>query len=148
MSPTLFKFVAKLYLSLFVVALLGVVLVFLVADFGDRLSVFLNHRVIDVAELYWHKSLMTLHQLSPAAPRHLATGCGHPGTLTLRCCASKTGLAVSPGVRFCRPSTFARTKVELLLSPPSCQDCQPQRNCLWPLANRGQARRMVPRAVP
>jgi lipopolysaccharide export system permease protein len=66
-SPTLFRFVARLYLSLFVVALPGVVLVFLVADFGDRLSVFLNHRVLDVAELYWHKSLMTLHQLSPAA---------------------------------------------------------------------------------
>jgi lipopolysaccharide export system permease protein len=66
-SFTLFKFVAKLYLSLFVVALFGVVLVYLVADFGDRLSVFLDHSVIHVADLYWHKSLVTLHQLSPAA---------------------------------------------------------------------------------
>lgn len=67
MSPTLFRFVARLYLSLFGLALVGVVLVYLVADFGDRLNVFLNHTVADVAELYWHKGLMTVHQLSPAA---------------------------------------------------------------------------------
>ncbi|MBE2253366.1 MAG: LptF/LptG family permease [Myxococcus sp.] len=67
MSATLFRLIARLYLGLFALALLGVVLVYLVADFGDRLNVFLNHTVADVAELYWYKSLMTLHQLSPAA---------------------------------------------------------------------------------
>ena len=67
MSGTLFRLIAKLYLGLFGLALVGVTLVYLVADFGDRLNVFLNHPVAHVAELYWYKSLMTLHQLSPAA---------------------------------------------------------------------------------
>jgi len=66
-SGTLFRLIAKLYLGLFGLALVGVTLVYLVADFGDRLNVFLNHPVAHVAELYWYKSLMTLHQLSPAA---------------------------------------------------------------------------------
>lgn len=67
MSPTLFRLIAKMYLGLFALALLGVVLIYLVADFGDRLNVFLNHPVAHVAELYWYKALMTVHQLSPAA---------------------------------------------------------------------------------
>lgn len=67
MSPTLFRLVTRLYLSLFALCLLGVALVYLVADFGDRLNVFLNHPVSAVAEFYWYKGLTTVHQLSPAA---------------------------------------------------------------------------------
>lgn len=67
MSGILFRLVARLYLSLFLLCLLGVTLVYLVADFGDRLNVFLNHPALLVAEFYWFKGLMTVHQLSPAA---------------------------------------------------------------------------------
>ncbi len=67
MSRTLFRLVARLYLGVFLLCLLGVTLVYLVADFGDRLSVFLNHPASLVAEFYWFKGLMTVHQLSPAA---------------------------------------------------------------------------------
>jgi lipopolysaccharide export system permease protein len=66
-SPTLFRLIARMYLGVFALALVGVVLIYLVADFGDRLNVFLNHPVAHVAELYWYKALMTLHQLAPAA---------------------------------------------------------------------------------
>ncbi|MBL8918274.1 MAG: LptF/LptG family permease [Myxococcaceae bacterium] len=67
MSATLFRLIARMYLGVFALALVGVVLIYLVADFGDRLNVFLNHPVAHVAELYWYKALMTTHQLAPAA---------------------------------------------------------------------------------
>jgi len=66
-SPTLFRLVAKLYLGLFVLALVGVVLIALVADFGDRLNTFLNKPLSDIAALYGNKLLVTVYQLSPAA---------------------------------------------------------------------------------
>lgn len=67
MSPILFRSIAKLYLSAFALVLVGVTVVYLVADFGDRLNTFLEHSIADIAELYWHKVLIALHQLAPAA---------------------------------------------------------------------------------
>jgi lipopolysaccharide export system permease protein len=59
--------VATLYLSLFSMLLVGVALVYLVADFGDRLNIFLNKPWAAVLTLYWNKSLVAVHQLAPAA---------------------------------------------------------------------------------
>jgi lipopolysaccharide export system permease protein len=66
-SWTLARSVAKLYLTLFVAMLGAVLLVFLVGDFADRLSAYLERPLADVATLYWNKALVALHQLAPAA---------------------------------------------------------------------------------
>ncbi len=67
MSPTLFKYVARLYVLLLVSGLLALTLVFLVVDFGDRLRTFIDRPVVDVARLYGFKALVAFHQLAPAA---------------------------------------------------------------------------------
>lgn len=67
MSRTLFGYVAKLYLLLFAGALGAVLVIFLVADFGDRLRMFLDRPYADVALLYANKAVVALHQLAPAA---------------------------------------------------------------------------------
>lgn len=67
MSPILFRLIARLYLGVFALVLSGVALVYLVADFSDRLNIFLEHTARDVAELYWNKALVAVHQLGPAA---------------------------------------------------------------------------------
>jgi lipopolysaccharide export system permease protein len=66
-SGLLFRLVSRLYLSLFAGLLAGIALVYLVADFGDRLNVFLDKPLAAIAELYWHKLMQTSHQLAPAA---------------------------------------------------------------------------------
>jgi lipopolysaccharide export system permease protein len=63
----LFRLVARLYASLFLGLLAGIALVYLVADFGDRLNVFLDKPLSAIGELYWHKLMQTSHQLAPAA---------------------------------------------------------------------------------
>lgn len=67
MSPTLFRYVARQYLGWFAAVFLALWIVFLVADFGDRLKQFLEHPLADIAELYWNKGLVAAHQLFPAA---------------------------------------------------------------------------------
>jgi lipopolysaccharide export system permease protein len=44
-----------------------VLLVYLVGDFADRLNAYLDRPLADVADLYWNKALVALHQLAPAA---------------------------------------------------------------------------------
>ncbi|MCA3015374.1 MAG: LptF/LptG family permease [Myxococcaceae bacterium] len=67
MSRLLFGLVARLYVALSAGLLAGITLVYLVADFGDRLNLFLDKPLSAVAELYWHKAMQTGHQLAPAA---------------------------------------------------------------------------------
>ncbi len=67
MSPTVFKHVAKTYLGWFFAVFCALWVVFLVADFGDRLKAFLDRPLTDVALLYWNKALVAAHQLGPAA---------------------------------------------------------------------------------
>ncbi|MFT3837165.1 MAG: LptF/LptG family permease [Myxococcaceae bacterium] len=67
MSPTIFRYVARQYLGWFAAVFLALWMVFLVADFGDRLKQFLEHSLADIAELYWNKGLVAAHQLFPAA---------------------------------------------------------------------------------
>ncbi len=67
MSPTLLRYVAKLYLQYLVAVLLVVLVIFVVADFTDRVKVLASHDWRDVVELYQNKVLVHLHQLGPAA---------------------------------------------------------------------------------
>lgn len=67
MSPILFRLISRLYVAVFALVLAGVALVYLVADFSDRLNIFLEHSASDVAQLYWNKALVAVHQLGPAA---------------------------------------------------------------------------------
>jgi len=67
MSPTVFRYVARQYLGWFFAVFLALWVVFLVADFGDRLKQFLEHSYADIALLYWNKGLVAAHQLFPAA---------------------------------------------------------------------------------
>lgn len=66
MSRQLVKYVASLYLQLLLGALGGLLVVYLVADFGDRLKAFIDKPLADVALLYWLKALVALQQLGPA----------------------------------------------------------------------------------
>ena len=45
----------------------GVLVVFLVGDFSDKLNTYIDRPVADVALLYWYKLLLAIHQLTPAA---------------------------------------------------------------------------------
>ena len=67
MSPTLFRYVVRTYLQWFAAVFSALWVVFLVADFGDRLKQFLEHSLSDIALLYWNKGLVAAHQLGPAA---------------------------------------------------------------------------------
>jgi len=67
MSPTLRRYVMKLYLGAVALAAAAVLLVFLVIDFGDRLKAYVGHSALEVLELYACKSAVTLGQLMPAA---------------------------------------------------------------------------------
>jgi lipopolysaccharide export system permease protein len=67
-SWILFRYVARTYLTLFVGVFATVLAVFLVADFVDNANAFSGPKWgIAVAELYWHKLLVSSHQLGPAA---------------------------------------------------------------------------------
>lgn len=66
-SRTLMAYVLRLYALFFAGIFLVVMAVFLIADFGDRVQLFLEHRLSDVLLLYWNKSLVAAHQLGPAA---------------------------------------------------------------------------------
>jgi len=68
MRGLLLRHVLWRYLKVVGVVLLGVVVVFLVADFVDRARVYTGPNwVRDVAELYGWKALVATHQLAPAA---------------------------------------------------------------------------------
>lgn len=67
MSRLLMRMVMRLYLTMFLSVLAAVLVIFLVADFADRLGAYLNHPLVEVATLYWHKAMVALHQLTPAA---------------------------------------------------------------------------------
>lgn len=75
MSRTLFRYVMGLYAQYLVGVFLAVLVVFMIADFGDRLKVFVDHLWTDVALLYWNKTLVASQQLGPAAML-LAAGAG------------------------------------------------------------------------
>lgn len=67
MSPTLLRYVTRLYLSIFAGTLFASLLIFLAGDLGDRWELFLGKDTADVAALYWNKSLLLVHQLGPVA---------------------------------------------------------------------------------
>ncbi|MFZ5471263.1 MAG: LptF/LptG family permease [Myxococcota bacterium] len=75
MSRTMFGYVFRLFLGYFAALFLVVMVVFLIADFGDRVKAFVEHPWVDVVELYWNKALVAAHQLGPAAML-LAAGAG------------------------------------------------------------------------
>ena len=63
----LFRYVAQRYLQMLVLIWLGLVLIFLVIDFGDQLKMYLARPVEDVLLMYWNKFLLCLSQMCPAA---------------------------------------------------------------------------------
>lgn len=66
-SRHLARYVAKVFLAYFIALLAGVVVVFLVADFGDRIKAFWDRSWAEVALLYGYKGLVAIYQLTPAA---------------------------------------------------------------------------------
>ncbi len=67
MSPLIFRYVARLFLTLFAGTLSAALVIFLLGDFGDRWEMFLDKEASDVAWLYFNKLLVAAHQLCPAA---------------------------------------------------------------------------------
>ncbi len=67
MSKTLFFYVARLYVVIVLGILGALTVVYAVVDFGDRLSVFIDHPAREVMGLYGFKSLVYIYQLAPAA---------------------------------------------------------------------------------
>ncbi len=67
MSWTLFRYLLGLYLKFFVALFVGVLAIFLIADYGDRVKVFAAAPWADVALLYFNKGLVAAQQLGPAA---------------------------------------------------------------------------------
>ena len=65
MSRTLFRYVALTFFSTLVSVTLGAVVMFLVADFSDRASLFLNFAARDVAAMYADKALLCVVQVLP-----------------------------------------------------------------------------------
>jgi lipopolysaccharide export system permease protein len=66
-TTLLFRYVVRLYSTLFVGALAAALLIFLVGDVGDRWEMFLGKAAEDVFALYFNKTLVLVHQLSPVA---------------------------------------------------------------------------------
>ncbi|MBI3181384.1 MAG: LptF/LptG family permease [Myxococcales bacterium] len=64
---TLPRYLIRLYVQYFLAIYLAVLVVFLIADFGDRMKAYVAHRWLDVALLYWNKLLVAAQQLGPAA---------------------------------------------------------------------------------
>lgn len=67
MSRTLTLYVLRLYLTYFVAMLAIVLAVFVIADFSDRVKLFMAHSLADVLLMYWNKSLVAVQQLGPPA---------------------------------------------------------------------------------
>ena len=67
MSRTLTGYVLRLYLTYFAALLAVLLVVFVVADFSDRVKLFMAHSLADVALMYWNKALVALQQLAPPA---------------------------------------------------------------------------------
>ncbi len=67
MSRTLTLYVLRLYLTYFLAMLAVVLAVFVVADFSDRVKLFMAHALLDVAQMYWNKSLVAIGLLGPPA---------------------------------------------------------------------------------
>jgi lipopolysaccharide export system permease protein len=74
-SPSLLRYVARLYAVQLLGAWFAVVAVFLTADFGDRMKTYLAQSWADVGALYWNKGLVAVHQLGPAAMLLAAGAC-------------------------------------------------------------------------
>ena len=67
MGNLLFRYVAFRYLHLLVLIWLGLVVIFLVVDFGDQLKMYLARPIEDVLLMYWNKFLLCLSQMCPVA---------------------------------------------------------------------------------
>ncbi len=67
MSRTLFSLLVKHYLRLWGLLLMMVLLIFVVVDFGERLRSFSDKPWSFIAAVYAYKSIVVVHQLSPAA---------------------------------------------------------------------------------
>ena len=67
MSATVFRYVAKVYAGWCAACFFALWVVFLVADYGDRLKAYLDKPLADVGLLYFNKALVAAHQLGPAA---------------------------------------------------------------------------------
>jgi lipopolysaccharide export system permease protein len=67
MSRTLTLYVLRLYATYFLAMLAIVLAVFVVADFSDRVKLFMAYTLLDVGEMYWNKSLVAIHLLAPPA---------------------------------------------------------------------------------
>lgn len=67
MSATLFRSITRLYVVLAASMLAGVVVIYLVADFGDWVRIYVNRPWTDVAWLYWFKAQVAVQQFAPAA---------------------------------------------------------------------------------
>jgi lipopolysaccharide export system permease protein len=65
MSRTMTLYVLRLYLTWFAAMLLTVLAVFIVADFSDRVKLFMAYSLFDVGQMYWNKSLVAINQLAP-----------------------------------------------------------------------------------
>jgi len=66
-GKVLFRYVALRYLQMFGLVWLGLVVVFLVVDFGDQLKMYLARPIEDVLLMYWNKFLLCLSQMCPVA---------------------------------------------------------------------------------
>ena len=67
MSRTLSLYVLRLYLTYFLAMLAGVLVVYVIADFSDRVKLFMAHSLADVAQMYGNKALVAVNQLGPLA---------------------------------------------------------------------------------
>ena len=67
MSRTLFGLLAKSYLAFFAMVMLVVLVVYLVADLGDRIRMYAEADLSDVVLLFGNKMLVMVGQLAPAA---------------------------------------------------------------------------------
>jgi lipopolysaccharide export system permease protein len=66
-SATVFRYVARVYLAWCAACFFVLWVVFLVADYGDRLRPYLDKPLGDVGLLYLNKAAVAAHQLGPAA---------------------------------------------------------------------------------
>lgn len=67
MSDLLLRMVARLYASLFVSLLGGLLVIYLVADFGEWARIYVGHTLADVARLYGAKAPVAVLQFAPGA---------------------------------------------------------------------------------
>ncbi|MCL2626167.1 MAG: LptF/LptG family permease [Cystobacterineae bacterium] len=66
-GKVLFRYIALRYLQMLLFIWLGLVVIFLVVDFGDQLKMYLARPIGDVLLMYWNKFLLCLSQMCPIA---------------------------------------------------------------------------------